>query len=138
MTNGSVAGALKLVLLHHTGIPTPHYDLMFETAPGSMLTTFRFPSLPSQTRTMIEKLQDHRREYFDYEGPISGGRGEVRRLISCWFVLVASRSEGLDITGMPIVESYSLTLHDPQPPFDRHLQIINLSSGKWQAWNEPY
>ena len=130
--------SVKLVLLHHTGIAHPHYDLMFETAPDSLLTTFRFPTLPSPKRTIVEKLQDHRRDYLDYEGPISGGRGEVRRLMSHWCELIADRSGWIDATGMQVIDSYHLTFLDPRAPFDRQLLIIKLTSNEWQAWTEPY
>ena len=33
--------SLRYAILHHTGIPSPHFDLMFETAPGSDLATWR-------------------------------------------------------------------------------------------------
>src|SRR5687768_10877900 len=72
---------LRYVVLHHTGYGEDHYDLMFETAPGSMLATWRSPCWPLQEiHTPLELLPDHRRDYLDYEGPVSGGRGSVRRV----------------------------------------------------------
>ena len=71
---------LRYVILHHTGFGEPHYDLMFETEAGSELKTFRLPHWPIRQATAIESLKDHRRAYLEYEGPISGNRGEVRRV----------------------------------------------------------
>src|SRR6266545_229730 len=100
---------LQLVLLHHTRIDEPHYDVMFETAPGSLLTTFRLPAPPSHDAIRAEKLGDHRRDYLEYEGSVSNNRGQVRRVArcSCWINEHSSNR-------------ISLTL-DPMLPFDRNL-----------------
>jgi hypothetical protein len=71
---------LKYVILHHLGIDQPHYDLLFETLPGSQLTTWRSPIWPIDSTVSLTRLKDHRRFYLDYEGDISGGRGRVYRL----------------------------------------------------------
>jgi hypothetical protein len=55
-----------------------HWDLMFEV--GDVLATFALGRPPGESAEQIaEVLPDHRREYLDYEGPISGGRGSVSR-----------------------------------------------------------
>ena len=73
---------LEFVILHHEGIENPHFDLMFETYPGSTLTTWRADAWPFDHTANLTRLDDHRREYLDYEGPIrAGGRGWVRRLM---------------------------------------------------------
>jgi hypothetical protein len=74
--------SLRYVVLHHDGIPEPHYDLMFETSPGSPLATWRSPAWPPQADAPLIPLPDHRAEYLSYEGPVSGGRGTVRRVAS--------------------------------------------------------
>jgi hypothetical protein len=71
---------LRYVVLHHTGVDDPHYDLMFETESGSALKTFRLARWPVEGTIAATPLPDHRREYLDYEGAISGGRGNVRRV----------------------------------------------------------
>ena len=76
-TAGTIA-TLRYAVLHHTGHGPPHYDLLFETSPGSPLLTFRSPVWPVTDESQPERLPDHRRMYLDYEGPVSGGRGEVR------------------------------------------------------------
>src|SRR5688572_25246484 len=71
---------LRYVVLWHHGIDEPHFDLMFETSPGSRLATWRARQWPLRTRVTIEHIADHRREYLDYEGPLSGDRGAVNRI----------------------------------------------------------
>ena len=72
--------SLRYVVLRHDGIDPPHYDLMFETSPGSALATWRSDEWPITSRTRIERIGDHRREYLEYEGSLSGNRGFVRRI----------------------------------------------------------
>ncbi len=72
--------SLRFVIVHHTGIDDPHFDVMFETAPGSALTTFRLPAWPPTAPLSATPLRDHRAAYLDYEGPVSHDRGQVRRV----------------------------------------------------------
>ena len=71
---------LRYVILHHEGIDEPHFDLMFEVDPSGPLVTFRSPVWPIVQGVQLTRLADHRREYLDYEGPVSGNRGTVRRV----------------------------------------------------------
>ena len=73
---------LRYVILHHTGIPDPHYDLMFETTPNSALATWRSPTWPITEPTYVTPLPDHRTHYLTYEGPVSQNRGQVTRIAS--------------------------------------------------------
>jgi hypothetical protein len=93
----------RFVLLHHECPPgydrTSHWDLMLEA--GKSLRTWALIKLPqdwqaaqSHTASLVpscaapsnenivgaELLGDHRRDYLDYEGPVSGERGRVRRI----------------------------------------------------------
>jgi hypothetical protein len=87
----------RFVLLLHdcpNQKPRPtHCDLMFET--GDSLATWALATLPSDWQASFgdpqlkfdsnnavdaERLPDHRQAYLDYEGPVSSGRGSVRRL----------------------------------------------------------
>ena len=88
----------RFVLLQHEcplGRPRPtHFDLMLES--GDALATWTMSHLPSDWRSLVsraasdsvsesncvaaERLADHRPAYLDYEGPVSGDRGHVRRL----------------------------------------------------------
>ncbi|MEM7228079.1 MAG: hypothetical protein AAF432_04610 [Planctomycetota bacterium] len=77
---------LPTVQLRHT-LPdgTWHIDWMLAMDMNdSPLRTFRLPAplhvMPADTSMALESLPDHRRAYLEYEGPISGDRGEVKRI----------------------------------------------------------
>ena len=61
----------------HTNRPG-HWDLMLET--GGALATWALEELPESgyTRAAV-RLADHRLDYLDFEGPVSGDRGTVTR-----------------------------------------------------------
>jgi hypothetical protein len=68
----------RFVLLEHDH-PHVHLDLMFEV--GTVLWTWQLASFPSSEAAVeARRIFDHRLLYLDYEGPISGNRGLVRRL----------------------------------------------------------
>jgi len=71
---------LRYAILRHEQIDQPHFDLMFETAPGSALATWRAQHWPPAPGEVLVRLRDHRRAYLDYQGAISGGRGSVWRV----------------------------------------------------------
>ena len=83
------SGPMRYVVLRHDGIPEPHFDLMFESSPGSALVTVRCNAWPVQDQSRMERIGDHRRDYLNYEGQVSGGRGFVRRVVSGTCVLEA-------------------------------------------------
>lgn len=72
--------SLRYVVLQHSDVSEPHFDLMFETLPGSTLATWRSESWPIEQRTPLKRLRDHRRLYLEYEGQLTGQRGEVYRM----------------------------------------------------------
>ena len=78
---------LRYVVLFHEGFGEPHYDLMFETSPGSDLLTWRSDSWPLQTNAILTPIAVHRRAYLEYEGEISGGRGAVQSVHAGTFEL---------------------------------------------------
>ena len=67
----------RFALLEHDH-PYPHFDLMLEAGP--VLWTWRLDMLPWECSGEATRITDHRLIYLDYEGPISGARGSVRRL----------------------------------------------------------
>jgi hypothetical protein len=77
----------RFVLLRHempaSAVRASHWDLMLESQGG--LLTWEFPSLPHAPPPLgfnalgIRRLPDHRLEYLEFEGPISGNRGFVER-----------------------------------------------------------
>ncbi len=84
----------RYVLLEHTwrGV---HWDLMFEDAARGVLRTWRLATRPDDGLDVeARKLPDHRLVYLDYEGPVAGDRGFVRRVDAGAFAMVAeSESE---------------------------------------------
>ena len=67
----------RYVILTHDH-PSLHWDLMFEHEEA--LRTWRLSATPTNGATVIaQALDDHRRMYLDYEGPVSNNRGTVVR-----------------------------------------------------------
>jgi hypothetical protein len=78
----------RTVVLRHD-LPTGqwHYDWLLQRAvdPAGPLTTFRIgelPTSPGVESLPAERLPDHRPVYLEYEGPVSGDRGTVSRVLS--------------------------------------------------------
>ncbi len=72
-----MTGPRFVVLEHvHQGV---HWDLMLER--GDVLATWSVgsPIVPGRDLAAA-RLADHRLAYLDYEGPVSGDRGVVRRV----------------------------------------------------------
>jgi len=69
----------RFVLLEHDH-PGLHWDFMLEN--GETLLTWRLSRIPAADGNPVpaDPLPDHRRVYLDYEGPVSGNRGTVRRV----------------------------------------------------------
>ncbi len=72
----------RFVILHHHTPPSytrpTHFDFMLEW--GTALRTWALASEPvPQCLIEADALPDHRLAYLDYEGPISGDRGQVVR-----------------------------------------------------------
>lgn len=80
--SGSTSPLLRYVVLRHEGVAEPHFDIMFETAPGSALATWRSSQWPLHTGTPLVLLSNHRPAYLTYEGELSRDRGSVRRIAS--------------------------------------------------------
>ena len=67
----------RFVILEHNH-PTLHWDLMLEA--GDVLQTWRLAAAPAIGATIdATALERSSAAYLDYEGPISGGRGNVQR-----------------------------------------------------------
>jgi hypothetical protein len=71
----------RFVILRHTmpaGDCASHWDLMLESS--SALRTWALAEEPTANKPIAATaLAEHRLEYLDYEGPISGNRGHVTR-----------------------------------------------------------
>ena len=67
----------RFVILEHDQ-PFLHWDFMLEA--GDVLRTWRLAHVPEYDKASAATyLHEHRRLYLDYEGPLSGNRGSVRR-----------------------------------------------------------
>jgi hypothetical protein len=67
----------RFVVLEHDW-PTPHWDFLLEA--GEVLRAWRLLAKPTAgVEVPAEPNFPHRRLYLDYEGPLSGDRGSVRR-----------------------------------------------------------
>jgi hypothetical protein len=70
---------LRFAILIHD-YPHRHWDLLLEQEGQEKLRTWRLGKPPTVGEMIpAEALPDHRRMYLDYEGPLSGGRGEVKQ-----------------------------------------------------------
>jgi hypothetical protein len=83
----------RFVILEHTwnGV---HWDLMFEC--DGALRTWALERWPERDIAIeARRLPDHRIAYLDFEGPVSGDRGSVRRVEAGWYVVRSEGAEGL-------------------------------------------
>lgn len=77
----------RFVILEHDW-PTLHWDFLLEAGP--VLRAWRLLAEPGPGRAVpAEANFDHRVLYLDYEGPLSGDRGSVRRWDAGTFEWVA-------------------------------------------------
>ncbi len=70
----------RFAILRHEGVPGPHFDLLVDVDGVALLATWRCDAWPITAPLILLRQSDHRRIYLDYEGPISGNRGQVRRV----------------------------------------------------------
>ena len=70
----------RFVVLRHVDRLGVHFDLMIDVGDG--LATWKMsapPEAANKVGIICRRIGDHRRAYLEYEGPISGDRGEVSR-----------------------------------------------------------
>ena len=83
-----------VVLIHDH--PALHWDLMLEKEAG--LRTWRLSRAPGEALSIAaEPLADHRLAYLDYEGPVSGNRGSVRRFDRGEYALIGETAGRLEV-----------------------------------------
>src|SRR5262245_43439326 len=84
---GLPAALPTVQLLHELADGTSHVDWMIAQDPRGErpLVTFRVAARVDELAgggvVAAQRLDDHRPAYLDYEGPVSGNRGKVRRLV---------------------------------------------------------
>ena len=110
----------------------PHWDLMFEREEEDVeyrLATWSLTELPSAWRELLgfetceaisevftTALGDHRIAYLDYEGPLTGDRGEVKRLAEgkiAWHVDEPNRVEIEILSPSRLAGHVELTCDEP-------------------------
>lgn len=126
---------LRYALLRHECPPDyrdgPHWDLLLErpdTDVEARLATWSLLELPkawsetlglpSGEQEVVDAvpLPDHRAIYLDYEGPISGGRGEVTRVAGGamrWLSLNEQLVEAELLAPGPLSGALTLTAGEP-------------------------
>lgn len=71
----------QYVILHHQLNDSEHWDFMLEQ--GDVLLTWKLLKDPTDVNNFpipAQRIQDHRKAYLEYEGPVSGDRGSVSRI----------------------------------------------------------
>ena len=119
----------RYAVLHHTGHGEPHFDLLIGRFDAPLIT-LRLPTWPVRGRLSLTRLPDHRPIYLDYEGPVSGNRGEVKRV----------EAGTCDATGDWLrAQPTQLRLHvseiDGKPAHSERFQSLTLSMA--DGWIEP-
>jgi hypothetical protein len=103
----------KFAILLHTGHGPTHLDLLLEA--GEALASWQLPDdapglIEAGAAAPAHRIQDHRRVYLEYEGPVSGNRGSVRSFDRGEFRLVSSSGQfwELDLAGRRLRGRYCL------------------------------
>jgi len=110
-----------------------HYDLMLSPPGVGRLWTWAIPVDPlCQPLTFeceAERLPDHRRIYLDYQGPISGDRGQVRQAAKGTFEIVVWSEQQVEVR---------LWLDEAADHKDSFLISLTRQRTAWQlSWSAP-
>src|SRR5262245_125766 len=109
-----------VVLLHETPVSYPrgrHLDLMLEHE--GVLQTWAMDRLPAPDETIAaEQLPDHRVDFLDYEGELTGDRGRVSRVEAGHYALIeqSDSTVAIKLSGEELCGVLKLTRdeHDDQ------------------------
>jgi hypothetical protein len=86
----------QFVILRHDAPRGLHWDFMLQS--GGSLRTWALAEEPQPGRAIAaESLADHRIEYLEIEGPVSGGRGSVTRWDRGTYELLCESSDVLEL-----------------------------------------
>jgi len=91
---------LRFTILEHIHPAGIHWDLLLQQPGTDALATWSVPISPEdfgEISGRATRIPDHRGIYLDYEGEISGGRGEVRRWDTGTYILLACDEKNWDI-----------------------------------------
>ena len=109
---------MKFVIHRHVTVPD-HYDLMFEA--DDALVTYSinaddFDHFLEGAPVHARRIQDHRREYLTYEGPVSCDRGYVKLYDSGFYTekIIDQNTRACTISGKVLrgVVSFNKITHD--------------------------
>ncbi len=139
----------RFVVLHHT-IPAAasrasHWDLMLEApAPSNQidfvpgLWTFEVSIPPERwllvPSTLVQRLPNHREMYLNYEGIVSGGRGNVVRVLKGTIDWQVMESELLILD----LKSDAETKNSLRGILQLKLRTIPLNSQQWHMELIPH
>ena len=106
----------RVVILHHLAPSGEHWDLMIEEA--HVLLTWQLAAEPiSRDACPIDavRINDHRKTYLDYQGPISSGRGMVTRIDTgrCEILSSDDHTVNLEFATHRLKGQFRLTRPDP-------------------------
>lgn len=118
------AQSVAFVILEHDH-PFLHWDFMFEE--GDSLRSWRLLNQPMlDVWIEAESLPNHRKFYLDYEGPVSGNRGQVTR----WDFGTCRVNELQE-------EIISLILNGSRLSAKVTLERTSPDSERWKVWISP-
>ncbi len=123
----------RYVILHHE-MPTAsqratHWDLMLEW--GDVLRTWELPREPAvPLACQAARLADHRKDYLEYEGPVSNDRGTVTRWDEGNYHVDHEQPGRLVVTlaGQRLGGGVRLSLEGPLPADSAHLWTVSFSA----------
>lgn len=106
----------RFVILHHLAPTGEHWDLMLERE--DCLTTWQLLTEPDGGASGpidCVRINDHRKFYLDYEGPVRGGRGIVSRIDHGTYRCLNAETDSLTIVfqGRRLSGEFRLVRPDP-------------------------
>jgi hypothetical protein len=103
----------RYVILEHTGTatykPGRHFDLMLEA--NGRLRTWELPKIPTDgTVASAKALPDHRLEFLEFEGELTGNRGSVTRRDAGQYAVLSETAGEIvvEITGVQLLGRLTL------------------------------
>lgn len=112
----------RFVILHHRTTEGEHWDLMLEKE--DVLLTWQLmqdPLVLGNWPVPARRIGDHRKLYLDYEGLLTGDRGEVRRVEegTVEFREINADKLVIDLRGQRLAGCFRLVAQGDQWSFER-------------------